>query len=123
MIQAVTFDFWETLVSEGAGIDAEEDGTMRARQLRRWSEILHAAGTPGRDVAIEPAFGRNWEVFHECWRTNVQHGPAEATPLICDLLGVDPPPEVRAELLRRSTRWDASRPSAWRPASRGAPRG
>ena len=40
VIRAVTFDYWETLVSEGAGIDAEEDGTMRARQLRRWSEIL-----------------------------------------------------------------------------------
>ena len=32
MIRAVTFDFWETLVSEGAGIDAEEDGTMPTRQ-------------------------------------------------------------------------------------------
>ena len=100
MIQAVTFDFWETLVSEGAGIDAEEDGTMRTRQLRRWSEILHAAGTPIAHDAIDAAFSRNWEVFHESWRTNVQHGPADATPLICELLGVDPPPDVRASLLR-----------------------
>ena len=89
VIRAVTFDYWETLVSEGAGIDAEEDGTMRARQLRRWSEILAAAGMPVSDAAIDAAFDRNWEVFHESWRTNVQHGPAEATPLICDLLGVD----------------------------------
>jgi len=100
VIRAVTFDFWETLVSEGAGIDAEEDGTMRRRQLRRWSEILAAAGTPAPSDAIDAAFDRNWEVFHESWRTNVQHGPAEATPLICDLLGVDPSPEVRAALLR-----------------------
>ena len=99
MIRAVTFDFWETLVSEGAGIDAEEDGTMRARQLRRWSEILGAAGTPIGDEAIDAAFDRNWEVFHEGWRANVQHGPAEATPLICEILGVDPTPDVRAELL------------------------
>lgn len=99
MIQAVTFDFWETLVSEGAGIDAEEDGTMRTRQLRRWSEILEAAGTPIGHDAIDAAFSRNWEVFHESWRTNVQHGPAEATPLICELIGVDPAPEVRAALL------------------------
>ena len=99
MIQAVTFDFWETLVSEGAGIDAEEDGTMRSRQLRRWSEILTAAGTPVSDEAIDAAFDSNWEVFHESWRTNVQHGPADATPLICDLLDVDPSPKVRAELL------------------------
>jgi FMN phosphatase YigB (HAD superfamily) len=99
VIQAVTFDFWETLVSEGAGIDAEEDGTMRTRQLHRWSEILQAAGTPASLDAIDVAFDRNWEVFHEGWRTNVQHGPAEATPLICELLGVDPSPVVRAALL------------------------
>lgn len=99
MIQAVTFDYWETLVSEGAGIDAEEDGTMRARQLRRWSEILGAAGTRVSDAAIDAAFARNWEIFHESWRTNVQHGPVDATPLICDFLGVDPSPDVRAELL------------------------
>jgi FMN phosphatase YigB (HAD superfamily) len=99
VIQAVTFDYWETLVSEGAGIDAEEDGTMRTRQVGRWWEILDAAGIPVSYGAIDAAFGRNWEVFHESWRTNVQHGPAEATPLICELLGVDPPPEVRASLL------------------------
>jgi putative hydrolase of the HAD superfamily len=99
VIQAVTFDFWETLVSEGAGIDAEEDGTMRARQLRHWSQILEAAGTPVSDDAIDAAFDRNWEVFHESWRTNVQHGSADATPLICDFLGVDPSTQVRAALL------------------------
>jgi HAD superfamily hydrolase (TIGR01509 family) len=99
VIRAVTFDFWETLVSEGAGIDAEEDGTMRARQLQRCSEILESAGTPVERDAIDAAFDRNWEVFHECWRTNVQHGPVEATPLICAFLGVDPAPDVRSALL------------------------
>jgi HAD superfamily hydrolase (TIGR01509 family) len=99
VIRAVTFDFWETLVSEGAGIDAEEDGTMRTRQVRRWSEILGVAGFPVGLDAIDTAFDRNWEVFHESWRTNVQHGPEDATPLVCELLGVDPLPEVRAALL------------------------
>jgi FMN phosphatase YigB (HAD superfamily) len=99
VIRAVTFDFWETLVSEGVGIDAEEDGTMRARQLRRWSEILEVSGTPVSPRVIDAAFDRNWEVFHESWRTNVQHGPAEATPLICEFLGVNPAPAVRATLL------------------------
>ncbi|MEO8422720.1 MAG: HAD family hydrolase [Actinomycetota bacterium] len=99
MIQAVTFDYWETLVSEGAGIDAEEDGTMRARQLRRWSEILHGAGLPIDDVAIEQAFTYNWEVFHECWRANVQHGPREGTPLMCEFLGIDPSTDVRDALV------------------------
>ena len=123
MIHAVTFDFWETLVSEGAGIDAEEDGTMRTRQLRRWSEILAAAGTPVPSEAIDAVFDRNWEVFHESWRTNVQHGPAEATPLICELLGVDPSPEVRAALLRSFDEVGRAAPLRLAPASRSASAG
>jgi len=99
MIEAVTFDYWETLVSEGAGIDAEEDGSMRSRQLRRWSAILHEASFQVDDVAIEQAFTHNWEVFHECWHANVQHGPREGTRLMCGFLGIDPPPTVREELV------------------------
>ncbi len=99
MIEAVTFDYWETLVSEGAGIDAEEDGSMRTRQLRAWSSILHEAGFSVDDVAIEQAFTHNWERFHEAWRENVQHGPNEATPLMCTFLGIDPPASVRAALV------------------------
>ena len=100
MIEAVTFDYWETLVSEGAGIDAEEDGSMRSRQLRAWSAILHEAGFPLDDVAIEQAFTHNWEVFHERWRANVQYGSKEATPTMCGFLGIDPPAEVVAALVR-----------------------
>jgi putative hydrolase of the HAD superfamily len=99
VIEAVTFDYWETLVSEGRGIDAEEDGSMRSRQLRRWSRILHDAGFPVDDVAIEQAFSYNWEVFHECWRSNVQHGPREGTPLMCEFLGIQPPADVRDALV------------------------
>lgn len=99
MIEVVTFDFWETLVSDGTGLDAEEEGSMRTRQLRRWSEILSEAGTPVDEESVDRAFARNWEVFHDRWRANVQHGPPEATPLICELLGVDPPPDARAALL------------------------
>jgi HAD superfamily hydrolase (TIGR01549 family) len=99
VIEAVTFDYWETLVSEGAGVDAEEDGSMRSRQLRRWSAILDEAGFPVDDVAIEQAFTHNWEAFHECWRANVQYGPREATPLMCRFLEIEPPPEVLLELV------------------------
>lgn len=99
MIEAVTFDYWDTLVSEGTGLDAEERGWMRPRHVRRWSEILAEAGSPVDDESLERAFARNWEVFHDRWRANVQHGPPEATPFICELLGVDPPAGVREALL------------------------
>ena len=99
MIEAVTFDFWDTLVSEGNGIDAEEEGSIRAGQRQRWSAILEEAGTPVDDRTIEHAFDRNWRVFHEHWRANVQHGPPEATPVICEFLGIDPPDDVRSALV------------------------
>jgi FMN phosphatase YigB (HAD superfamily) len=99
VIEAVTFDYWETLVSEGRGIDAEEDGTMRTRQARRWAEILREAEFAVDEVAVDQALTHNWEVFHECWLANVQHGPREATPLMCRFLEIDPPPDVREALV------------------------
>jgi putative hydrolase of the HAD superfamily len=91
-LRAVTFDFWDTLVGE-------QTGTTRTHQLRRWSEILADAGTPVPDRRLVDAFARNWEVFHERWHTNVQHGAPQATPLICKLLEVDPPADVRRALV------------------------
>ena len=99
MIEAVTFDYWETLVSEGGGIDAEEDGSMRSRQTASWRRTLEGAGWSFDEKALERAFDKNWEVFHESWHGNVQHGSIEATSLICQILGVDPPDEVCQALL------------------------
>jgi FMN phosphatase YigB (HAD superfamily) len=97
VIEAVTFDYWETLVS--GDHPPEEGGAMRASQLRLWSAILHAAGFPVDDASIEQAFTYNWEVFHECWRANVQHGPREGSPLMCDFLGIEPPLDVLEALV------------------------
>lgn len=119
MIQAVTFDYWDTLVSEGNGIDAEEEGSIRAGQRRRWSEILADAGMIVDDLAIERAFDRNWVLFHERWRSNVQHGPPEATPVICELLGVDPPAAVRSALVESFA--EAGRAAPLRLADRVEP--
>jgi len=99
VIEAVTFDYWETLVSEGRGIDAEEDGTMRTRQVRRWTEILRDAGFPADETAVDQALTHNWEAFHERWLANVQHGPREATLLMCAFLRIDPPDDVREALI------------------------
>ena len=90
-VRAVTFDFWDTMVGE-------QTGTTRSHQLRRWSEILADAGTPVPDTTLADAFARNWEVFHERWHTNVQHGARQATPLICELAAIDPSPGVREKL-------------------------
>ena len=100
MIEAVTFDFWETLVSERNGGHAEDLGTMRDRHVQAWVEILRDAGTPVAEERVVEAFDRNWEVFHERWYANEPHATADATDLMCRVLGVPPAAEVRDRLLR-----------------------
>jgi len=119
VIEAVTFDYWDTLVSEGIGLDSEQDGAMRPRHLRRWSEILSESGMPVDDETLGRAFVRNWEVFHERWRANVQHRPSEATAFICELLGLDPPPEVREALLRSFAEVGREAPLQLAPGAEG----
>jgi FMN phosphatase YigB (HAD superfamily) len=82
MLQAVTFDFWQTILKEPLG-------ELRGRQVERFAELLSDAGFPiGRDD-IREAFRRNWEVFEERWAAN--SGPythVDATELIAEELGV-----------------------------------
>ena len=120
VIRAVTFDYWETLVSEGAGIDAEEDGTMRARQLRRWSEILAAAG-PGerhRDrCRVRPQLGGlPRELAHE---RPARAGRGDAADLRPPR-GLTPRRRCEPSSWRPTTRWAGPRRSAWRRGSRRA---
>ena len=82
MIRAVTFDFWDTLVSE-------DMGAMRGLQIEAWLEVLDAGGidVPREDLA--EAFNENWLVFEDHWHTNDrQWTPEDSTGYICDLLGV-----------------------------------
>jgi len=98
VIRAVTFDFWNTLVAEDHDGTPEEVGTMREAQISGWERVLSAAGSPVERAAISAAFDESWEVFHERWHANEPYGPVEATALMCDALGVDPAPSVRAAL-------------------------
>jgi putative hydrolase of the HAD superfamily len=99
VIEAVTFDFWETLVSERNGGHAEDLGTMRDRHVQAWVEILRDAGTPVSEARVVEAFDRNWQVFHERWYANEPHATADATDLMCRFLDIAPTREVRDALL------------------------
>lgn len=82
MIRAVTFDFWDTLVSE-------DMGAMPGMQIDAWLRVLGEAGIDvSRDELVE-AFDGNWLVFEEHWHANDrQWTPEDSTAHICDLLGV-----------------------------------
>jgi len=82
MIRAVTFDFWDTLVSE-------DMGAMRGLQIDAWLEVLDAGeiGVPREELAA--AFNENWLLFEEHWHANDrQWTPEDSTSHICALLGV-----------------------------------
>jgi putative hydrolase of the HAD superfamily len=82
MIRAVTFDFWQTLVSE-------RRGHMRDLQIDRWCMRLTEAGQPRARADLEAAFTENWAVFEERWRANDgQWGAAETVDFVGARLGL-----------------------------------
>ena len=92
-IRAVTFDYWQTLVSE-------RRGDMRTMQLDRWTETLADAGQPRTREQISGAFEENWATFEASWRANVgQYGANESVTFVVDRLGIDPTEELRERLV------------------------
>lgn len=61
--RAVTFDYWQTLVSE-------RRGEMRAMQIERWVATLAEVGQPRTETELSDAFAANWAIFEDRWRTN-----------------------------------------------------
>ncbi len=93
MLEAVTFDYWQTLV-------AEEPGEMRRMQVDGWTVLLAEAGVPREREVVEEAFEQSWEIFQHRWVEN--HGPytcVDATDVICGALGVDHAEGLRDRLV------------------------
>lgn len=92
-VRAVTFDFWQTLVSE-------RRGDMRAMQIDRWVDTLADAGQPRTREQLVAAFDANWVVFEERWRYNHgQYGAADSVTFVTDHLGVELADGLHARLL------------------------
>lgn len=93
MIEAVTFDFWETLVRE-------RPGHIRQLHVDGWLRELAAAGAPRDRAAIEAAFAASWEVFDRRWVENTgQYSCADATTFMCEHLEVQHDDDVHAQLV------------------------
>jgi putative hydrolase of the HAD superfamily len=91
-LRAVTFDFWQTLVSE-------RRGEMRELQVARWQQLLADAGQPRDTEQLTAAFAANWEIFEERWRSNAgPYGAPETVAFVAERLGVELADGVRGEL-------------------------
>ncbi len=91
-IEAVTFDFWNTLVYELRGL-------LRGRRLEAWSGLLEEAGFAAERAQLEAVYDEAWEAYVASWRANQQFQAAQAAEHIIEQLGFDVPPDVRAALV------------------------
>ena len=93
MLEAVTFDFWDTLLHE-------ELSAMRTGQLAAWEGLLVEAGHPTDPVALAAAFDENWIEFERCWELNAgPYTPEATTDFICGRIGIEPGGSLRAALI------------------------
>jgi FMN phosphatase YigB (HAD superfamily) len=91
-LRAVTFDYWQTLVSE-------RRGEMRALQIARWETLLAEAGQPRTTEQLSAAFVANWQVFEDRWRTNTgQYGARQTVAFVAEQLGLDLTDALRVAL-------------------------
>ncbi|HWL37853.1 MAG TPA: HAD family hydrolase [Frankiaceae bacterium] len=93
MIEAVTFDFWNTLCFEGSV------GHIRGRRLDAWSGLLEEAGYATERDVLEKAFDKSWERFVARWTAGDHVAFAEAAEEIVTDLGYDVPADVRTALV------------------------
>jgi putative hydrolase of the HAD superfamily len=103
-IEAVTFDFWNTLVVDGGGAG-------RDHRLDAWMGVLEDAGFAVERGALDAAMAASWETFLEAWNTNRQYRHIEAAVDILEQLGYDVPPDVHDQLIASFTYSPETMPS------------
>jgi putative hydrolase of the HAD superfamily len=91
-IEAVTFDYWNTLVYE-------DRGHLRGRRLEAWAGILEDVGFAVERERLDAAFDASWERYVKAWTLNQQYLAVQAAEDILEELGFDVPADVRANLL------------------------
>ncbi|MDQ3757918.1 MAG: HAD family hydrolase [Actinomycetota bacterium] len=91
-IEAVTFDFWNTLIYE-------DRGHLRGKRLEAWTGILEDVGFACEREQLDVAFEASWKRYVESWTANQQYQAAQAAEDILEDLGFDVPPDVRSMLI------------------------
>jgi FMN phosphatase YigB (HAD superfamily) len=80
-LEAVTFDFWNTLCCEPPG------GYLRGRRLEAMSQVLVDAGVGSAGVVLpvlEAAYDAAWLRWNDSWQANRQYTGVDAANTIAD---------------------------------------
>jgi FMN phosphatase YigB (HAD superfamily) len=91
-VEAVTFDYWNTLVYE-------ERGHLRGRRMAAWAGILEDAGFAIERQQLDVAFETSWDTYTQAWVANRQYDAARAAEEIVEGLGFHVPADVRVALI------------------------
>lgn len=92
MLRAVTFDYWNTLVADGAS-------GLRDSRLEAWAGVLEGAGFATERERLGLAFEASWQRFLESWESGEQYRHVEAVLDVLEELGYDVPPDVHDALV------------------------
>jgi len=91
-IEAVTFDYWNTLAYELRG-------QLRSHRMEAWAGLLEEAGFALERIQLEVVYDSAWDAYIAAWRANEQFQAAEAAEHIIEHMGVEVPAEVRLSLI------------------------
>lgn len=92
MLRAITFDYWNTLVADGAS-------GLRDHRLEAWAGLLEGAGFATERERLGLAFEASWQRFQESWAAGQQYRHVESVLDILEELGYDVPPDVHDALV------------------------
>ena len=93
---AVTFDYWNTLVWE-------EAGHTRGRRTEAWAGLLEEAGFAMERSLLDAVFSGAWDRYVEHWTANQQYQSVRAAEELVEHLGFEVPANVRHDLVEAFT--------------------
>lgn len=90
-IQAVTFDFWNTLV--------REDTDKKQERATAWTALLREHDRAVESDALDAAINTGWYTYVRHWTENVPFGAADVIDVMLTELGIDADRSLRDEML------------------------
>jgi putative hydrolase of the HAD superfamily len=91
-IEAVTFDFWNTLV-------VDDPAEVRDHRLAGWLGLLEGAGFAVERAALDAAHDSAWQAYLRAWHANEQFTAARTAEHCLDELGLTVPDDLREQLV------------------------
>jgi FMN phosphatase YigB (HAD superfamily) len=91
-IEAVTFDYWNTLV-------VDDRLQFRDARLTAWLGLLQGAGFAVERAALDAAHDSAWQAYLKAWHANEQFGAARTAEHCLEELGLVVPADLRDRLV------------------------